>query len=156
MRPQASTGSGESSDMKLAVGIDEVRNNPTLYVGDREPTGQFLGTGLAGCALTSGARHVQIQLLPDGWVAVSAERDWITPSLPERCKDWPLERVVVSLIPQVGGQQNEIRFEVIVAAFSRSLALKSGERWVVAVGNEPPKILRDRLSVAEFAVVFKP
>jgi hypothetical protein len=25
-------------------------------------------------------------------VSVTAERDWITPSLPERCEDWPLER----------------------------------------------------------------
>jgi hypothetical protein len=41
-------------------------------------------------------------LLTDGWVSVSAERDWITPSLPERFKDWPLARVVVSPIPQFG------------------------------------------------------
>jgi hypothetical protein len=95
--------------MKLAVGIDAIRNNPKLYIGDCEPSGQILGTGLACCALTSGARRVQIELLTDEWVSVSAERDWITPSLPEKFKDWPLARIVVSLIPQVGGRQNEIR-----------------------------------------------
>src|SRR5690348_98470 len=121
--------------MKLTVGVDQIRNNPKLYIGDCEPSGQFLATGLMGCALTSGVRVVQVQLLTDDWVSVSAERDWITPTLPERCKDWPLARVVVSLVPQVGGRQNEIRYEVIVAAFSRSLALKSGATWVTALGE---------------------
>ena len=142
--------------MNLAVGIDAIRNNPKLYIGDCEPSGQFLGTGLAGCALTSGARRVQIELLADGWVSVSAERNWITPSLPEKFKDWPLPRVVVSLIPQVGGRQNEIRYEVIVSAFSRSLALKSGDTWITAFGDEPPDLVRKRLVDAEFAVVFEP
>ena len=142
--------------MRLAVGIDAIRNNPKLYIGDCEPSGQFLGTGLAGCALTSGARRVQIELLTDGWVSVSAEREWITPSLPERFKDWPLTRVVVSLIPQVGGRQNEIRYEVIVSAFSRSLALKSGDTWMTALGDDPPEVVRKCLADVEFAVVFKP
>ena len=142
--------------MKLAVGIDAIRNNPKLYIGDCEPSGQFLGTGLVGCALTSGAGRVQIQLLTGGWVSVSAERDWITPSLPEKFRDWPLERVVVSLVPQVGGRQNEIRYEVIVSAFSRSLALKSGDTWITALGDDPPEVVRKCLADAEFAVVFKP
>ena len=142
--------------MKLAVGIDAIRNNPKLYIGDCEPSGQFLATGLAGCALTSGARRVQIELLTDGWVSVSAEREWITPGLPERFKDWPLTRVVVSLIPQVAGRQNEIRYEVIVSAFSRSLALKSGDTWITALGDDPPEVVRECLADAEFAVVFKP
>jgi len=142
--------------MKLAVGIDAIRNNPKLYIGDCEPSGQILGTGLAGCALTSGARRVKIELLADGWVSVSAERDWITPSRPEKFKDWPLPRVVVSLIPQVGGRQNEIRYEVIVSAFSRSLALKSGDTWITALGDDPPELVRKCLVDAEFAVVFKP
>lgn len=142
--------------MKLAVGIDQIRNNPKFYIGDEEPTGPFLGTGLVGCALTSGAQHVQVRLLTDGWVSVSAERDWIASSLPEKCKDWPPERVVVSLLPQVGGRQNEIRFEVIVAAFSHSLALKSGSRWITVLGNDLPAVVRDCLSNVEFAVVFKP
>ena len=142
--------------MKLAVGIDAIRNNPKLYIGDCEPSGQILGTGLADCALMSGARRVQIELLADGWVSVSAERDCITPSLPEKFKDWPLPRVVVSLIPQVGGRQNEIRYEVIVSAFSRSLALKSGDTWITALGDDPPELVRKCLVDAEFAVVFKP
>jgi len=142
--------------MKVPVGIDAIRRNPKLYIGEYEPTGQFLGTELAGCALTSGARRVQIELLADGWVSVSAERDWITPSLPDRCKDWPLTRVVLSLIPQVGGRQNEIRYEVIVSAFSHCLALKSGNTWIAALGTEPPELVRQCLVDAEFAVVFKP
>jgi hypothetical protein len=142
--------------MKLAVGIDAIRNNPKLYIGDCEPSGPFLGTGLAGCALTSGARRVQIELLADGWVSVSAERDWITPSLPDKFKDWPLARVVISLIPQVGGGVNEIRYEVIVSAFSRSLALKSGNTWITALRDEPPEHVRKCLVDVEFAVVFKP
>ena len=142
--------------MKLAVGIDAIRNNPKLYIGDCEPSGQFLATGLAGCALTSGARCVQVELLTDGWVSVSAERDWITPSLPEKFKDWPLARVVVSLIPQVGGRENEIRYEVVVSAFSRGLALKSGDTWITALGDDPPELVRKCVANAEFAVVFKP
>jgi hypothetical protein len=78
------------------------------------------------------------------------------PSLPERFKDWPLTRVVVSLIPQVGGRQNEVRYEVIVSAFSRSLALKSGDAWITALGDDPPEVVRKCLADAEFAVVFKP
>jgi hypothetical protein len=89
-------------------------------------------------------------------VSVTAERDWITLSLPERCEDWPLERVVVPLVPQVGGRQNEIRFEVIVAALSHSLALKLGDRWITALGDNLPTDVRDCLSIAEFAVVFRP
>jgi hypothetical protein len=131
---------GESCDMKIAVGIDRIRNNPQFYIGDREPSGQFLGRGLVGCALTSGARRVQIQLLADGWVSVSAERDWITPSLPERFKDRPLERVFVSLVPQVGGRQNEIRFEVIVAAFSRNLTCAFMTR-VERRGRQPAHVI---------------
>lgn len=142
--------------MKLPVGIDAIRNNPTLYIGDCEPSGPFLGTGLAGCALTSGARRVQIELLAEGWVSVSAEHDWITPSLPEHFKHWPLTRVVISLIPQVGGRQNEIRYEVIVSAFSRSVALKSGHTWITALGDGPPEFVRSSLANAEFAVVFEP
>jgi len=142
--------------MKLAVGIDAIRNNPKLYIGEYEPSEQFLAAGLAGCALTSGAKRVQIELLADGWVSVSAERDWITPSLSERFKDWPLARVVLSLIPQVGGRQNEIRYEVIVSAFSQCLALKCGNTWIIALGDEPPELVRQCLVDAEFAVVFKP
>jgi hypothetical protein len=142
--------------MKLATGLDAIRRNPKLYLGDCEPSGPFLATGLAGCALTSGARRVHIELLADGWVSVSAERDWITPSLPERFKDWPLARVVISLIPQVGGQQNEIRYEVIVSAFSRSLVLKSDNTWIAALGDDPPELVRKHLDNAEFAVVFQP
>ena len=141
---------------EVVVGIDAIRNNPKLYIGDFEPSGPFLATGLADCALTSGARRVQIELLADAWVPVSAERDWITPSLPEKLKDWPLTRVVVSLIPHPGGRQNEIRYEVIVSAFSRSLALKSGNSWITALGDEPPEIVRKPLANAEFAVVFQP
>ena len=142
--------------MKSAVGIDAIRNNPELYIGDCEPSGKILGTGLVGCALTSGARRVQIEVLTDGWISVSAERDWITTSLPEKYKDWPLARVVVSLVPQVGGRQNEIRYEVIVSAFSRGLALKSGDLWITALGDDPPELVRKCLANAEFAVVFKP
>ena len=155
-RPLTTEAVREYWPMKLAVGIDAIRNNPTLYIGDCKPSGPFLGTGLAGCALTSGARRVQIELLAEGWVSVSAERDWITPSLPEHFKHWPLTRVVVSLIPQVGGRVNEIRYEVIVSAFSRSVALKSGDTWITALGDDPPELVRKCLADAQFAVVFKP
>jgi hypothetical protein len=142
--------------MKLAVGIEQIRNNPRFYIGDGEPSGKFLGTGLAGCALASGARRVQVQLLTDNWVSVSAECDWITTSLPDRCKGWSLNRVVVSLIPQLGGRQNEIRYEVIVAAFSHSLALKSGDKWISVLGDNPPDLVREHIADAEFAIAFKP
>jgi hypothetical protein len=89
-------------------------------------------------------------------VSVSADSDWITPNLPEKYKDWPLSRVIVFLIPQVGGRQNEIPYEVVVAAFSCSLALKSGDHWISAVGDGPPDFLRQWVADAEFAVPFKP
>jgi len=155
-RPLTTEAVREYWPMKLAVGIDAIRNNPTLYIGDCEPSGPFLGTGLAGCALTSGARRVQIELLAEGWVSVSADHDWITPSLPARFRDWPLAHVVMSLIPQVDGRLNEIRYEVIVSAFSRSVALKSGNAWITALGDDPPEFVRSALANAEFAVVFEP
>lgn len=74
----------------------------------------------------------------------------------EKFRDWPLARVVVSLVPQVGGRQNEIRYEVVVSAFSRGLALKSGDTWITALGDDPPELVRKCLADAEFAVVFKP
>jgi hypothetical protein len=67
-----------------------------------------------------------------------------------------LERVFVSLVPQVGGRQNEIRFEVIAAAFSRNLTLKSGDRLITVLGDIVPEAVRESLADCEFAVVFKP
>jgi hypothetical protein len=80
-------------------------------------------------------------------VSVSASRYWITPSLPERFKNWPLERVVLSLIPQVGGQHNEIRYEVIAAAFSSSFALKSRDAWITVFGAPAEDAARPMLNL---------
>lgn len=43
-----------------------------------------------------------------------------------------------------------------MSAFSRALALKSGDTWTVALGDDPPELVRKRLVDAEFAVVFLP
>jgi hypothetical protein len=142
--------------MTVLTGIDQIRKQPAFYIGDYQPTGQFLAGGLAHCALICGARHLQIDLLDNGWVCVSAEHDWITSSLPDRCADWPLQRVALSLVPLIGGRQNEIRFEVIAAAFSDHFALKSGNEWLAALGDIPPEAVRSHLSDARFAVVFEP
>jgi hypothetical protein len=141
--------------MEVPRGLDVIRKRPEFYLGGNEPSRRFLGVGLAECALKSGARRVQVELLADGWVSVSADRDWITPSLPENWNGSPLERVIVSLVPQIGGRQNEIRFEVMVAAFSQSLMLKSGHEWQLLFGNEAPGPLREAVD-EPFAILFRP
>jgi hypothetical protein len=58
------------------------------------------------------------------------------------------------MIPLHGGQQNEIRFEVVVTAFSSGVSVKSGERWTAVAGDLPPLEVQDRVR-NEFAVVFR-
>jgi hypothetical protein len=141
--------------MEVLRGLDVIRRRPEFYLGSNEPSGKFLGAGLAECALRSGARRVKVEMLMDGWVSVSADRDWITPSLPENWKGQPPERVIVSLVPQIGGQQNEIRFEAMVAAFSQCLMLKSEGEWKTLFGDEAPGALREAVD-DPFAILFRP
>lgn len=141
-------------DRNIPPTLELIREKKTFYLGNQEPTGQILAAHLAECAMTSGAHRVELMSLADGWMAVSADADWITPNLQGR-RDPFMESAFTGIIPLNGGLQNEMRFEVIVTAFSTDLSVRSGGRWITIVGVLPPPEARDRVAGKEFAVVFK-
>lgn len=104
--------------------------------------------------MISGARRVELSALTEGWTAVSADADWITPNLDGR-KDASMESAFVRMIPLAGGTPNQIRFEVFVTAFSCRLSVKTGTQWSPIVGDLPPQEIRNSVERNEFAVVFK-
>ena len=138
----------------MSNSLELIRSNPKLYLGDVEPSGFLLATRLAESALISGALRVESRVLDAGWIAVTGESDWITPSAHKTRKGISLERVFTGLMPQDGGTPNEVRFEPIVTAFSRSLAVKSDRHWSVIVGELPSDEVRHLLADAKFAVAF--
>jgi hypothetical protein len=142
--------------MKISPPLELIRENRNMYLGNHSPCGRVLAIRLAECALMSGAHRVEVMLLNDGWAAVSGDTDWITPNLLERQKDASIDRAFSTMIPLFGGQQNEIRFEIVVAAFSKHLSVKTGELWRTIEGDSLPEEVRDIVSNSEFAVVFKP
>jgi len=127
-----------------------------MYLGRREPTAAVLASGLAECALISQARRLEILVLDPQWVAVGADSDWVTPNVTEPFKNRTIEEMVSAMMPMRGGGQNEIRFEAIVTAFSKNLAIKSHERWAAVVGELPPQKIRVKMGAMEFALVFQP
>jgi hypothetical protein len=141
--------------MNMSSPIELIRENRSMYLGNEEPSGRVLAVRLADCALISGAHRVELLVLTDGWIAVSSDADWITPDVLHRQKDFSFERAFKAMIPLRGGQQNEVRFEVIVAAFSKDLSVKSGARWSTLEGDAPPQEVRDHVAKNEFAVVFR-
>lgn len=141
--------------MKVLPPLEHIRQNRAMYLGPEQPSGRVLAVGLADCALVSGASRVELLVLTDGWMAVSAEADWITSNLQQH-KNLAMERAFTSMIPLQGARPNEIRFEVIVTAFSKNLGVKSGNHWVSIVGDNPPQDIRDRVAGNAFSVVFLP
>lgn len=134
--------------------LEFIRRNRAMYLGSDEPSGKVLAVRLADCALISGARRLELLVLTDGWMAVAADADWITPNLREQ-RDASMERAFKAMTPLRGGQPNEIRFEVIVTAFSRSVSVRSGDRWHTIAGDAPPRAVQDSVGRNEFAVVFQ-
>src|ERR1700677_5303656 len=125
--------------MNISSPIELIRKNRTMYLGKEEPSGRVLAVRLADCAVISGARRVELMVLTDGWMAVSSDADWITPHVRHREKDFSIEHAFKAMIPLRGGQQNEVRFEVIAAAFSKDLTVKSGAQWIKVEGDAPPQ-----------------
>jgi len=105
--------------------------------------------------MISGARRVELLVIAEGWMAVCADADWITPSLVER-KDPSMESAFSKMIPLAGGRPNQIRFEVFVAAFSSRVSVKEGKRWIPIMGDLPPQEVRGNVERNEFAVLFEP
>lgn len=140
--------------MKIPLPVDLIRQNRVMYLGSEEPSGRVLAIRLADCALISGARRLELLVLANGWMAVSADADWITPNLQQQ-SDSSMERAFKAMIPLRGGQHNEIRFEVIVTAFSRCVSVKSADQWNAIAGDPPPSDVRDRVAKNEFVVVFQ-
>jgi hypothetical protein len=136
--------------------LELIRRNRKLYLGNDEPSGQLLAVRLAECALISGVYRVEVRVLAEGWMAVAGDSDWITPNLPDKLNEPSLQRAFVGMIPLRGGRINEIRFEVIVTAFSDGLAVKSREKWMQVTGESPPKAVLNGVANVEFAVVFRP
>ena len=142
-------------DRNVPPPLELIRQKKTVYLGDKEPTGRFLAVHLAECAMVSGAHRVELLVLSEGWFAVCADADWITPSVHGR-KDSSMESAFTGMIPLKGGGENEIRFEVFVNAFSRSLSVRSANRWIAIRGEPPPPDVRNRVQSNEFAVLFRP
>lgn len=141
--------------MKIPSPIELIRQKKALYFGDQEPSGRLLAVQLADCAMVSGARSVELLSLPDGWMAVSSDVDWISPNLRQQ-GDRSMETAFMDMIPLRGGRPNQIRSEVFIAAFSSSVRVRSGGSWITIIGSDPPSQVLERLAASEFAVVFKP
>lgn len=140
--------------MQVPPTLELIRQNRSMYLRGEEPSRRLLAVRLADCALVSGAERLELLMLADGWMAVASDADWITRNLQEH-RNPSMDRAFTAMIPLRGGRQNEVRFEVIVTAFSRSLTVKSGDRWIAIVGDAPPSPIRDRVGRNEFAVVFR-
>jgi hypothetical protein len=141
-------------DRNVPPPLELIRQKKSFYLGDQEPTGRFLAVNLAECALVSGADRVELVSLADGWMAVSADSDWITPNLVGR-RNSSFERAFVAMIPLRGGKQNQIRFEIFITAFSSRVSVKTGPDWKSIAGELPPQEVRDCVEKNEFAVVFR-
>ena len=141
--------------MNIPSPIELIRKNRRMYLGREEPSRRVLAIRLADCALISGAHRVELLALTDGWMAVSSDADWITPDIPHRRNDFSFEHAFKAMIPLRGGQPNEVRFEVIVSAFSKDLSVKSGSRWATLNGDAPPQEIRDQVVKNEFVVIFR-
>jgi len=127
-----------------------------MYLGGRQPTPAVLASELVFSALVSRAKRVEIRVLESQWTAVAAGSDWISPNMTGHFKDRPIEELVKLMIPWDDGGPNAIRLEVIVAAFSSNLAIKSGRRWLAVVGELPAEEVRAEMSDVGFAIVFQP
>jgi len=131
-----------------------IRQHKAMYLGDEEPSGRILSIGLADCALVSGASRVELLRLPESWTGVLADADWITPNVQQH-NGRSLEHAFQAMIPLRGGRPNQIRFEVVVAAFSTNVSVKSGDSWIAIAGDLPPRDVRDRVTESLFAVAFR-
>jgi hypothetical protein len=142
-------------EIRIVKPLELIRQKKTFYLGGEEPTGRFLAVHLAECAMVSGAHRVELLVLAEGWFAVCADADWITPNVQGR-RDPSMESAFTGMIPLKGGRQNEIRFEVFVNAFSNSLSVKSTDHWITIRGEPPPPGMCNRVQSNEFAVLFRP
>lgn len=144
----------ETKIMNMPNSLEQIRKHSKLYLGDVEPNGIMLAARLAESALTSGALLIELRVLDAGWMAVCGESDWITPSAQKVREGISLQRVFTGLMPQLGGRPNEIRFEPIVTAFSRSLAVKSDAQWTLISGDLPSNEVQYTLANCKFVVAF--
>jgi hypothetical protein len=139
----------------MSTSLEQIRKHPKLYLGDVEPNGMLLAARLAESALIAGLLLVELRVLDAGWMAVSGESDWITPNAQKVREGIPLQRVFTSLTPQLGGRPNEVRFEPIVTAFSRSVAVKSNAHWTLIAGDLPSNEIQHTLANCKFVVAFQ-
>lgn len=61
--------------MRILPALERIREKTAFYLGDQQPSGRYLAVQLADCALASGAHRVELRVLPEGWMAVSADAD---------------------------------------------------------------------------------
>jgi len=139
----------------MPTSLEQIRKHPQLYLGDVEPNGFLLAARLAESALIAGELLVELRVLDAGWIAVCSESDWITPHAQKDREVISMQRLFIGLRPQLGGRPNEVRFEPIVTAFSRSVAVKSNAHWTLIAGDLPSKEIQDTLANCKFAVAFQ-
>lgn len=70
--------------MRILPALELIREKTAFYLGDQQPSGRYLAVQLADCALASGVHRVELRVLPEGWMAVSTDADWISPNLQDR------------------------------------------------------------------------
>jgi hypothetical protein len=141
--------------MNMPNSLEQIRKHSNLYLGNVEPSGILLATRLTESALIAGARLVELRVLDAGWIAVSGESDWITPRAQKVREGISLQRVFTCLMPELGGRPNEVRFEPIVTAFSRSLTVKSDAQWILIAGDLPSNEVQQILASCKFSVAFQ-
>src|SRR5688572_17515594 len=112
--------------MKPLFTLDHIRAKPELYLPTKTPSAIHLAAHLAEFVLYCGARNVRVGMHRHDWVSLGADIDWVTPTLSR--PDRGFRGAFTEMMPANLGIQNEIRFEPIVTAFSRSLAVvRTGE-----------------------------
>jgi hypothetical protein len=139
--------------MKRIFALDQVRARPELYLGSRTPSAAHLAAKLAAFARRCGANDVQVRAHRDDWTSVVADTDWVTTTLTR--PDRGIQGAFTGFIPANLGTQNEVRYEPIVTAFSRSLAVVRSAEYVQVVGERPPAEVLAAVEGAAFAVVFQ-
>jgi len=135
--------------------VERIRRDPARYLGARRPTAPFLASALIQDALLCGARDVQVTMLDDGWVGVSADRDWILPHLPPS-RSLTYEHAFRTLIAFNQAGPNSFRSEVLVAAFSTDISILWNSCVTFCVGSAAPSHIVQKLDPSRFTVLFRP
>lgn len=115
----------------LTDAVQFVRDHPSMFFRDAQPSALACVEGLVQQILALGAADVAVQRHAAWWV-VSSSFDWFVPDL---SAEEQVRRIVP--LPELGA--NGCRAEVIVLAFAQAVATRgSDQTWRVLEGDAPP------------------